>query len=234
MEGRRDKFASLQAASASPQQPNQTSSPRRDKFASLAAKQQQENKGTAQGDSQKPNHSNPAARRDKFASLAQSGRTPKRDKFAALNNKTNEDKALPSASATAARSTDARATQLQARIRQRKSVLADLEQAEGLTWTLTQVASTTAKALADLKDESTDGLLSLTKKYRETLQKIHSLLSPHSALVVAYQNHNQDEESSNMYAARVEMRLAQERRKVVSDFLEIERGLRKKRKFDTL
>jgi hypothetical protein len=75
----------------------------------------------------------------------------------------------------------------------------------------------------------TGDILPTSNAYRETLQKIHQTLTPHGKFVKAYQNHQvdktQDKEGGpNMYAARVEMRLAQEKKRVLEEMLRLERG----------
>ena len=110
------------------------------------------------------------------------------------------------------------------------------------------ISSTSKKKALDQKiiKKSENG-----KEYLKTVQNIHKLLSPYSNLVVAYKNHaidtnnnsdqkkntkesssNDDDDQtqkkrqkSNMYAARVELRLALERKNVLQEALRLERQL---------
>lgn len=85
--------------------------------------------------------------------------------------------------------------------------------------------------------------------YLDKVARVHALLSPHAEKVVAYSNHEVDtaeadagaesaadnneetaksetearEKKNNMYAAKVEMRLAIERRDVLKEFLRLEK-----------
>lgn len=251
---RRDKFASLQASqNTSGQQQQANMPPRRDKFASLAAKQQSQPPRNdkfaslaAQQQQQSSQSDSPPARRDKFSSLASRTNNNKpsassgRDKFSSLRAQQQQQQ-LQASPFPAPQQGDSQENQiLKGRIQQRQAVLKDLEVAEGLTWQLMQLAAETAQSLTDLQNED-ESLSSTTKEYRNTLQRIHGLLSPHASLLVAYQNHQQEEESTNMYAARAEMRLAQERQKVLQEMLRIEQSqvsssgdeANKKRKLDT-
>lgn len=211
--------------------------PRRDKFASMTARQQVapetstivEPPGTATA-------TTPTPKRDKFASMAlataiskrdestitsQATTQPKRDKFASM---AQQQKSPPSGQTTPKRTAAERMKALEKRTQQRQKVLKDLEKAEGHTWNLIQFASKTARHLTKLKVEDDDTTLSeISSKYRDTLQKIHSLLSPHAKFVKAYQNHQEESEATNMYAARVETRLAQERRNVLEELLRLEK-----------
>lgn len=200
---------------------NTSAAPKRDKFASMKVAQQQQPQTTP--------------KRDKFASMAaaaQQSQTaaaaiPKRNKFASMVA------AVAGESLTATPSEKDTETIVKEKMKQRDKVLKDLEQAEGWTWQLLTLASQTAKSLSDLTADTTD-ISETSAKYRETLQKIHSILTPHAHLVVSYQNHQVDkkeeathdaegEERINMYAARVEMRLAQERRNVLRELLRLEK-----------
>uniref|UniRef100_A0A7S1UL21 Uncharacterized protein n=1 Tax=Grammatophora oceanica TaxID=210454 RepID=A0A7S1UL21_9STRA len=100
----------------------------------------------------------------------------------------------------------------------------------------------------DDAEEASPDLSALSQNYRTTLSQIHGLLKPHAHLVKAYENHRIDEEependdeeavdaekkkkkaqqettsaAPNMYAARVEMRLALEKQQVLKALLELE------------
>jgi len=113
---------------------------------------------------------------------------------------------------------------LEQRIQQRRNILKDLEKAEGQVWNLILLASESAKNLSTLKViDDNISLSSISSKYRDTLQQIHSFLSPHSKFIKAYQNHREEKEAKNMYAARLETRLSQERRNVIEEFLTLEK-----------
>ena len=225
--------------------------PRRDKFASMAAMQElttavprapfsgvepafesdEVSSTTATAAPKKPDdaanaHAGaPQPKRDKFSSMAQQYQIPAVERIDACK-KTASDSMK----------------KFEMRIQQRQKVLKDLEIAEGHTWILIELASRTAGHLTKLKVKPSDTTLSkISSQYRDTLRRIHSLLSPHSKFVKAYQNHQEEFDATNMYAARVETRLAQERRNVLEELLKLEKptpplgivvGLENKRKRD--
>ena len=192
-----------------------TDPPKRDKFASMAAA------------------AAAAPKRDKLASMmaaasshAQQDTTAKRDKFASIAAASQQQQST----ATITTINDKNSL-LQKQMTQRNQALKDLQQAEGCTWQLLTLASKTARSFSNIHHETNeDDVSQLSQQYRDTLQKIHSILSPHASLVVAYQNHVVDKQQDtvhkkqnvNMYAARVELRLAQERRNVVKELLRLE------------
>jgi hypothetical protein len=213
------------------------SPPKRDKFASMAARQQNSSEASA------PAVAAAAPKRDKFASMAQAtAKPPTKDKFASMaqtaTQKNKRDKfaslaqqqSKPPEAKTedTKRTTEERMAELKKRIQQRQTVLKDLEKAEGYTWNLIQLSSKTAKQLTKLTvDETSESLSGVCSSYRSTLQQIHSLISPHANFVKSYQNFDRShqeasEATSNMYAARVESRLAQERRNVLEELLRLE------------
>lgn len=243
-----DKFATL-AAMQPPQAASneltndrstaQSGSPtgRRDKFASMAARQEVVADETANAMPQKAGLM-PAPKRDKFASLAQANANsrlndmpaatssanvlPKRDKFASM---AQQQKASNFELMNTTRLCGPeRMKELKIQIQQRGKVLNDLEKAEGHIWNLLHFASQTSRHLIKLRvDDDTNTLTELSSQYRDTLQTIHSLISPHSKFVKAYQNHQEESDVSNMYAARVETRLAQERRNVLVELVRLEK-----------
>ena len=100
-------------------------------------------------------------------------------------------------------------------------------------------AATAAKKIAELGKKNGED-------YLDKVARVHALLSPHAEKVVAYSNHEVDtaeaadsaadsndetakseaeprEKKNNMYAAKVEMRLAIERRDVLREFLRLEK-----------
>lgn len=175
-----------------------------------------------------------APRRDKLASMAamqeEQQSAPRRGKFAKLAavkqaSATNTTAATETAATTTASNNEKEMGFLQKRASQRDAVLKDLKQAEGLTWRLLELASSTCNALCDLEFDQ-EAVSKTSAEYRETLQQIHAKLTPHAHLVVPYQNHEVDgkkgEEQNNMYAARVEMRLAMERKEVLGELLRLE------------
>lgn len=249
---KRDKFASMAAAQKEREDSINNPTPilpppKPDKFASMVAKQQggggggvlveqavDETTSPAQGVSQPPVVELTAPKRDKFASMA--ARQQKQQQVLAGSivpePMTAPKKDLLSGShdspttATAAPPQD-RSKMLQARIQQRQKVLCDLELAEGLIWKLNILAKDTAHAFSDLSG-NTGNISATSKDFRETLKKIHQTLHPHAHLVKAYQNHQVDKKEDlgapNMYAARVEMRLAQEKQQVLAEMLQLEQG----------
>lgn len=233
---KRDKFASMaarqQGTSPIPPTSSQASGPNRDKFSSIAARQRsspsQAPQPAAAGvlSATTASVATPVAsapKRDKFASMAQGTTAPTRDKLASLAQQQHPQ--IPAvASVELKPSNENQVKQLKKRTQQRQKVLAELEKAEGHTWNLIQLASQTAKNLTELKvNDEEDALSDISSKYRDTLQRIHSLLSPHAKFVKAYQNHQETSDASNMYAARVEKRLAQERRYVLEELLSQEK-----------
>mmetsp|Transcript_13893 Transcript_13893/g.20506 ORF Transcript_13893/g.20506 Transcript_13893/m.20506 type:complete len:284 (+) Transcript_13893:60-911(+) len=227
---KRDKFASLAAkqgmSSNQPEESKPTitkTSARRDKFASLAATQKEQ---STHAETKVPNK----PKRDKFASMAQRNAKPKRDKFASMRQTQHDKSTGLSQDSDQKKKIDSTSElvltseRLKKRINQRQKIFRDLEKAEGHTWNLILLAGETARNLTNLKvEESNNDLSELSKKYRDTLQNIHSLLCPHADFVKAYQNHQEEEETKNMYAARVETRLSQEKRNVIQEFLRLEK-----------
>lgn len=198
--------------------------PKRDKFSSMAAAAQQQEPATE-----------PAP--------------PKRDKFASMAAASSQQQHSISTPTTANTKVENTQALLKQRMVQRNQVLKDLQQAEGWTWQLLALASKTARSLStlDMSNATKEDISNTSKQYRETLQEIHSTLSTQTSLVVAYENHDVDKnqnvvegkeqeekeqeekkddtkkrEGVNMYAARVEMRLAQERRDVLKELLRLE------------
>ncbi|KAI2490053.1 hypothetical protein MHU86_24521 [Fragilaria crotonensis] len=249
---KRDKFASLTLreqeqssppASVPAHEPANDSSilsaeiskpPRRDKFASMAARKELTAEAAmtaaARAPSASKNRDNatPTSRltpRDKFSSTTQLQKSHFVDRTNAEKNSGSNGR-----------------VNFEIRTQQRLRVLEDLEIAETHTWMLIQFASRTAEHLAKLNVEQSDTTVSsISLQYRDTLQKIHSLLSRHSKFVKAYENHQEEVDATNMYAARVETRLAQERRNVVEELLKLEKqelplgvtaGIENKRKRD--
>lgn len=249
---KRDKFASLTVreqeqssppASVPAHEPANDSSilsaeiskpPRRDKFASMAARKELTAEAAMTAAPRAPaaakNRDNATRTsrltpRDKFSSTTQLQKSPFVDRTNAEKNSGSNGR-----------------VNFEIRTQQRQRVLEDLEMAETHTWMLIQFASRTAEHLAKLNVEQSDTTVSsISLQYRDTLQKIHSLLSRHSKFVKAYENHQEEVDATNMYAARVETRLAQERRNVVEELLKLEKqelpsgipaGIENKRKRD--
>lgn len=200
--------------------------PKRDKFASMAA--------AAKHRETQSDINPPPPKRDKLASMAAAQQTTaKRDKLASMAAVSRQQQSTESANNTTSEPITRDTKQsLERRLKQRDQVLQDLEQAEGWTWQLLTLASTTAQCLADLQEDKKEEISKLSATYRDVLHKIHSTLSPHAHLIVPYQNHQVDvadnkldvaeEERVHMYAARVEMRLAQEHRNVLKELLRLE------------
>jgi hypothetical protein len=135
---------------------------------------------------------------------------------------------------------------LQQRMDQRAAVWSDLGRAEAQTIQLLQTAQTTAAHLAAASSSSSTNttannsssssdahnndpdrpsrpqeaaLRRCMTDYQTTVEKIHALLAPHAALVKAYQA---PVRINRMYQARVELRLAEEKRQLLSEFLRLQ------------
>jgi hypothetical protein len=134
---------------------------------------------------------------------------------------------------------------LQQRMDQRDNVWSDLCKAEAQTIQLLQTAQTTATHLAAAASysSSTDNDADATAKassgedapasrsqvaaiqkcmkdYQSTVEQIHKLLAPHADLVKAYQAPTR---LNRMYQARVELRLADEKKQLLSEFLRLQK-----------
>jgi hypothetical protein len=139
---------------------------------------------------------------------------------------------------------------LQQRMDQRDNVWSDLCKAEAQTIQLLQTAQTTATHLAaaasynstsenDSKhnnkhtsdtasgdpDAPASGsqvaaIQKCMKDYQSTVEQIHKLLAPHADLVKAYQAPTR---LNRMYQARVELRLADEKKQLLSEFLRLQK-----------
>ena len=109
----------------------------------------------------------------------------------------------------------------------------DLDEAEELTLQLLQVASDSADALGNI-DEVDKLLQGKGEEYLKTVGRIHALLAKHARLVVPYKRTKEVSEkkdkvgdknkhaketncSKDMYSARMERRLALERKRVLQD-----------------
>jgi len=113
---------------------------------------------------------------------------------------------------------------IEEKMSKREKLLKDLDRAEDLTCTLVEIAHRTTKALEDLS--CAPNISALAQQYRETLRELHPLLSIGTEeFIQPYQNHSTETRQS-MYAARVEMRLAKERTKVLKIVTDLERNQR--------
>jgi hypothetical protein len=211
---------------------------RRDKFANMVARQEVTANETTNVMPPKAGLML-ALKRDKLANLAEASSNARLNETAASTFSAtvllNRDKSSSVAQQQKASNLDRmnttrlcgpeRMKELNALLQQRGDVLNDLEKAEGYIWNLIHFASKTSGDLVKLRvdDDTTSTLTELSSQYRDTLQTIHSLLSPHSKFVKAYQNHQEETDVSNMYAARVETRLAQERRNVLDELVRLEK-----------
>ena len=134
----------------------------------------------------------------------------------------------------------------------RDKVFHDLDKAEDIILSLLDGASDVACSLSEMTSAKTDGSTNsfddLAEKisqngrgYLAGVNKLHSLLSPHASLVRAYRNPNEGDSvtgpdettvrstgdisqriTSNMYAARVEKRLALERSAILKNMIRLE------------
>ena len=126
---------------------------------------------------------------------------------------------------------EANLAKLKEKLSRRNKILQSLDRAEILTCKLLSLAHDTTVALQDVNDyESKDKISELSKAYRATVAELHPLLSTRTAdegegegeiVIHPYQNHSYESKHS-MYAARVEMRLAQERKQVLKAFADLE------------
>jgi hypothetical protein len=185
----------------------------------------------------------PAKQRDKFAALAAAaaaaaaaGNTttptsatngaatsvnrvntehPRRDKFAAVQQLKISD------------NRQQQAERLRHRCLQRDAVWNDIDTAEAHVTKLLHLASQTALALSQQaagsnssnSATSTSSIIDLRetqRQYRETIQEIHRLLSPHADLVQAYRAPSHVNE---MYLERVEQRIAESKLELLQELL---------------
>lgn len=187
--------------------------PRRDKFAAMAQRQQQA-----------PEPS-PAPKRDKFAAIAARSGTasstakaasaPRRDKFSALA--ASPTTRPPTREEIQQREQEEKVAKLEARAQQRQDVWQDLARAEGAIVQLLSLAEQTTARLAETKID--DELSELAEAYSKTLADIHAKLSPHADLLVAYQFPTR---TNRMYLARVEQRLADQKRELLKELKSLE------------
>jgi hypothetical protein len=178
---------------------------------------------------------------------------PRRDKFASMASRQQTGAGGPTSDAvtTAVDATldqsqqeaaEKRNRSLQQRMDQRDAVWSDLCKAEAQTIQLLQTAKTTAThlaAAASYNNSNSDGaaakassepdkpsgsqvtaIQKCMKDYQSTVEQIHALLAPHADLVKAYQAPTR---LNRMYQARVELRLAEEKRQLLSEFLRLQK-----------
>jgi hypothetical protein len=173
----------------------------------------------------------PAKQRDKFAALAAAaaaaaaGNTttttttttvnrvntehPRRDKFAAVQQLKISD------------NRQQQAERLRQRCLQRDAVWNDIDTAEAHVTKLLHLASQTALALSQQAagTSATSSIIDLRetqRQYRETIQEIHRLLSPHADLVQAYRAPSH---VNQMYLERVEQRIAESKLELLQELL---------------
>jgi hypothetical protein len=209
--------------------------PKRDKFAALAQQLQlkqassnvsQSTQIAPQGDKLAAMGAARSTNEDSLSNRSDALRAPRRDKLAAMGQRispsTGEASLLPESPKQKEQeeAQESRRNAMEERARQRDSVWKDLERAEAATIKLLQLAQETAATLADATN-SVIPLTTLSKNaaaYRDTLSNIHDWLSPHSSLVVAYQAPSR---TNHVYEARVEWRLAEEKRALLQEFLRL-------------
>jgi hypothetical protein len=179
----------------------------------------------------------PAKQRDKFAALAAAaaaaGNTitttttnnaaatavnrvntehPRRDKFAAVQQLKISD------------NRQQQAERLRQRCLQRDAVWNDIDTAEAHVTKLLHLASQTALALSQQaagssSNNSNTSIIDLRetqRQYRETIQEIHRLLSPHADLIQAYKAPSH---VNQMYLERVEQRIAESKLELMQELL---------------
>lgn len=171
--------------------------PKRDKFAAMAAHQQPQ--ATAPKS---------AAKRDKFSAIS----SPRGNKFAAM--------ATQQASSKSAQEEQKKKDDLERikqRSQQRDKVWKDLQDAEAATMKLLSIAEETAKRLSARQVDNETAELS--QQYSDVLAKIHAHLAPHASLVQAY---TAPARTHRMYLARVEQRIAGEKRNLLKEYLRME------------
>ena len=186
-------------------------SPKRDKLSALAARQS--------GASTSPSPGGGGRGNSKLAAMSAS----QGSSSAAPETTTGG----PTTDAERAAKEQERLAAIEKRLGQRQEILDNLDRAEKMTCRLLEIAHQTTTALQDLNNVSsststTENLSNLSKAYRETLQELHPLLTTNTdKLIRSYQNHSFESDRS-MYAARVEMRLAQERTDLLRTFRDFE------------
>lgn len=207
------------------------SPPKRDKFAAMAAKASPPKPQTPTKDSKLASMSSRSPN-NKFAAMA-----------AAAASTTSTSSSSPSFRADgklAAMSLKQQKHQaeqtlenLARRTRRRDHVWEDLAKAEAATIRILKVARDTARILSDRttssgdEDDESDSdsddpmsqLRRLSSEYSETIGNIHGWLSPHCDLIRAYKAPLR---INRMYQARVEWRLAEEKRSVLREFLRLD------------
>lgn len=156
--------------------------------------------------------------RDKFASMAAAAAAaPRRDKFAAVQQRKLDDELKQQRQA------------LQARCHQRDAVWDDIAQAEAAVTQLLELAARTVDGLVqnttaagggddtgDNNNDNNDPLWRVQAEYRDTVANIHRWLSPHAHLVQAYQ---EPQHVNRMYVQRVEHRLAESRLELMQELM---------------
>ncbi len=201
----------------------------RDKFAAMASRNAAESAERAQESNATPIE---PPRRDKLAAMAsRSAAVPsvapsggRGNKFAAMT--ANVPKELPYGQRKDDHvlANEQQGNEIKERLSKRSKILENLNRAEDLTCKLLEIAHQTTKALEDLS--CAPDISELSRTYRETIRELHPLLSTDTEdLVQPYQNHTRETKQS-MYAARVEMRLAKERTKVLKIITELEKKQR--------
>jgi hypothetical protein len=198
--------------------------PRRDKFAALAQHQQQAAAAVSSNEvtASATTTTSSTPRRDKHAALAARRAATSSDSELPLHpNSANELGALAQQQSLEATDSDSIAATLQTTALRRNAVWHDLDRAEASVMHLLQAARTTARQLAASisAETSTVSLTDSASDYFQALQSIHDWLAPHADLVQAYAA---PQRPALMYQARVERRLAQDRRALLNTWRELE------------
>jgi hypothetical protein len=198
--------------------------PRRDKFAALAQHQQQAAAAVSSSEvTTSATTTNSTPRRDKHAALAARRAATSDSELPLQPSSANELGALAQQQSLEATDSDSIAATLQATALRRHAVWHDLDRAEASVMHLLQAARTTARQLAaSVSNAESNAGATLTDSasdYFQALQSIHDLLAPHADLVQAY---TAPQRPALMYQARVERRLAQDRRALLNTWRELE------------
>ena len=191
---------------------NTNSPPKRDKLSAMAARQHS-NSGSSP-----PDHASTTAT-DAGSTLTATATTiappRRRDKFASAHSTLQET----AEKHRKQQHEESHRKELAQKCQQRDAVWRDLERAEALTVRLLDLAHEAASYWSHPEDQNQKQPLSV-EPFQTTLQEIHTALHPHAALVQAYQA---PQKTNRMYQSRVEWRLAESRKEILKEYLELEK-----------
>ena len=149
---------------------------------------------------------------------------PRRDKLASMAESKNQ-----SSAADEMKRQEEERQKLKERCQQRSLVWKDLDRAQAKTIQLLDIAQETTQLLGSTDDgNSYPRLSTLSNEFSETLQELYGTLEPHAHFVKAYTNDNEESEqmSNRLYSSRVDMRIAQSRKTLLQEMVELEKGSR--------